>query len=491
MKKLCSLAIAVIMLATPMSMFSYAETTEDLKTFELKFDEFTEAEKASPGAIMETISSKLPVAARYSVRGGRGRIYHTGSDTNGEDNANVYKNGRISDGKILDGVNNNVFIEDDKLVLKRDFSHKESDAFDHRAFVMKFNEPIESGGLLIKFTFDFRSGFTNDGCYSTCFIRFGDDKEEPLTNFNLYGKKLYLQGLDDEWHGSYALLRTDFTTGIHEFELAVDLDARTARATVDGVSYPTKKLRRDGPFGSLQFDHLYYGDNNAVSLEYGISNLSVSQIKQPKIVSSNVINGETGRDLSTPQIHFNTPMNPKTTSNVSLYKKGEKVGDAAFTLSEDGLTLTLDTPLAYSTPYEIKIGDGFCTMDGLGITEQSISFHTGHKPAPVRYDGDFQLQDADEQPVGELTGGTTVKAVAHFTNTTDSGPEPVLLLAGVYGADGCMESICATSLSVAAGVTEKGELPITLPEDMTGKTLRVFAWSGYDHAQMIMSPIIR
>ncbi len=484
MKKIiCHILIATILI---MSLPLIACADEELKNYEIDFSSFSDEQKATPGTIMSAITEATPFTASYSVRGSK-PITGPGSSVYGEDWEGVYKAGNFANGKVLDGDKNNVLIEGEQLVLKRDFTYTEGGSADSRFLTLTLDEPITGGGVLVKFNIDLKTELLTSG-YHTSFIPLMDESSKTICTFNIYGNKFYLKGKNESsWNADSGLLTGGFGVGMHSVEMAMDLDNGTAHVMLDGVSCGTREINAINQLSIIRFGHMYTNGAVRETMDIGLSGISISQIEKPAIVETNVTDGQKGAVIDAPVFKFNIPMNPKAIGNISLYANDAKMENAEFSLSEDGQTLMLLTPLNYSTPYRIEFGKDVSALNGLNIPQQSYSFHTGHKPALLTYNNDFAFLDSESQPITALTGGANVCAQASFTNASDSDAQQVMLILALYSDDEIMESIKLTTVSIAKGETAQTVVNMTMPEDVSGKTLRAYAWDGYGSANIIMT----
>lgn len=230
------------------------------------------------------------------------------------------------------------------------------------------------------------------------------------------------------------------------------------------------------------------GNDDAVNIVLYVDNLEITQLDKAKITSSSVSDGTIGAEVTKPQFTFSVPVLKRgvtSTNGFKLYEMDTLVEDADFALSDDGLSLTLNQELKYSTPYKIEIGDTVVTQNKLYLPAQSISFHTKHKPADLNLEDIAFINSDTSLPVTSLAGVKNLKVAAGVSNTSGTSGCPVILMLAIYDSDGVMQQVKCASATVDNGNYEPLGVSVSLPEGQTGTKAIAYVWNSLDKMELI------
>lgn len=481
-KRILNMLIAAILVLSFMPVITSAE--DDLFRYEVDFEDFTSAEKTSPGAVLQAISNRLGsdtipkhIQSLYAVHTSK-VIRFPGNAYGGDKMQAAYKNNDTKQGLILDGSENTVCVEDGKLQVRRNWDYTDERYFAFRIYYNQDNKaPLLTGGVRFKMDLCLDTYMT-EKTQLIKWIVFGKEYDADLFRISIEGSNLYIcPGNDGSWNKKDYLVIDDFTVGeTYSFDFILNLDSSTLSINLNGED---KGIRNMNPeikeFGWIQFANRR--PDGASNFNFALDNIVFEKIPAPELISTNVSNGEEGVELFIPELEFSEPLLKSSVKGMSLYAFDEKVSDAVFELSEDKTKAYLKTPLDYSTLYTIKTDFNVKSESTLSVKSSEISFHTAHKPAQLT------LTEAITFDKASLLANDTVTASAKFKNNTEKS-EDILLIAALYSADSTMEDIEISKVTVPAGEDASVIVSMTLPKDITGKTLKVYAWNSYRKVQI-------
>lgn len=337
-----------------------------------------------------------------------------------------------------------------------------------------------SGSVSLKFGETLKNGIVKVG-FTIRFV--GGADENTQSRFFLSGTGPFIARSSGKMYGKNAL--ETVITDEQDFEVECWFDAETAKPLycyINGVEVGVTD-RDYSDISSLKFMHFSNRLSATKDVDLYVDNIYVKQCKKPKIVSTTVTDGMVGAEINAPEFQFNTPISEETINEISLTKNGEKVEDASFILSEGGTKVRLSAPLEYSSLYILKISDNLKSIDGIAADPVEYSFHTKHKPAALTKTGNASFDKVS------LNAGETVTVSANFSNSTIKAEDVVVILA-IYSPENIMESVKLEKFSINPGsVDAPVSANITLPDDVSGKTLRAYFWNGFDCTEIITDSV--
>lgn len=452
--------------------------------YNVDFENITEAQNATTGTLMQTLTKKTGLSWQYGLNGGVFRIGDASKDT--MDGARWNQDPSMP--FILDGTDSFVKVIDGKLVMQNSNKFPEGITSPDRRY-MRFVLPKEVTSGIVKVKLDYESPIHTHIGSLTGFMQelvsCGD-----LQQLGYHNKKITYWDAEktvtnDKWNSTclkYNNANTLFEGEQHKFDITLDLDNNISTVIFDGKVHKNLPINPNGKLNQIMMYTTTIFDEQSPKNYYTntvkIDNVQIEIYDSPAVVNKEILDASVKDGFT---LEFNTKM-AEVTGITMADEAGNNV-EFVGTLLPDGYRYTINpvNDLLVASNYTVTI-PAQTTAEEFTMAAQTVKVFTEL--------GRDNLYLDSYKIAGDLIANATFSVEAVFGNGSEQLQKPWIGIA-LYDANHKLLNIAAGTDDFKAGALKSVMANLTVPSDVSeGVYVKIFAWENISGIKPLVEKIV-
>lgn len=452
--------------------------------YNVDFENITEAQNATTGTLMQTLTKKTGLSWQYGLNGGVFRIGDASKDT--MDGARWNQDPSMP--FILDGTDSFVKVIDGKLVMQNSNKFPEGITSPDRRY-MRFVLPKEVTSGIVKVKLDYESPIhTHIGSltgYMQELVSCGD-----LQQLGYHNKKITYWDAEktvtnDKWNSTYLRYNnanTLFEGEQHKFDITLDLDNNISTVIFDGKVHKNLPINPNGKLNQIMMYTTTIFDEQSPKNYYTntvkIDNVQIEIYDSPAVVNKEILDASVKDGFT---LEFNTKM-AEVTGITMADEAGNNV-EFVGTLLPGGYRYTINpvNDLLVASNYTVTI-PAQTTVEEFTMAAQTVKVFTEL--------GRDNLYLDSYKIAGDLIANATFSVEAVFGNGSEQLQKPWIGIA-LYDANHKLLNIAAGTDDFKAGALKSVMANLTVPSDVSeGVYVKIFAWENISGIKPLVEKIV-